>query len=91
MAAERQIEQSEDHLDEIFNLSVSAAVQPTPATHAIFTKLKAGESVFPTFLLAKTVFYALRGAQPLFHALFWRRNTVWDTSRPAFKEAGLRG
>ena len=33
------------------------AVTPSPATHAIFRLLKAGESVFQTFLLTKTMFY----------------------------------
>ena len=49
---------------------------PSPATHAILTDLKAGESLFQTLLLTKTVVRAYRGAQPLFHALFWRQNTV---------------
>ena len=45
-------------------------VRPTPATVAISTFLKAGESVFQPLLWTNTVFHALRGAQPLFHALF---------------------
>ena len=52
---------------------------PSPATHAIFRLLKAGDSVFQTLLLTKTVVpcnAAYRGAQPLFHALLWRQNTV---------------
>ena len=52
------------------------SVPPSPATHAILTVLKAGESVFKTLLLTKTVVHVYRGAQPLFHALFWRQNTV---------------
>ena len=57
--------------------SRSAAVpRPSPATHAILTVLKAGESVFQTFLLTKTEVHAYRGAQPLFHALFLCQNTV---------------
>ena len=51
-------------------------VAPSPATHAILTALKAGESVFQTLLLTKTVFHAYEGAQPLSHALFWCQNTV---------------
>ena len=49
---------------------------PSPATHAILTVLEAGESVIQTLLLAKTVVHVYREAQPLFHALFWRQNTV---------------
>ena len=45
-------------------------VLPSPATHAILRLLTAGEGVFQTLLLAKTVFHAPRGAQPLFPALF---------------------
>ena len=52
--------------------------EPSPATHAILTDLKAGESAFQTLLLTKTVVHAYRVAQPLSHALFWRQNTVWD-------------
>ena len=52
------------------DVSRLAIAMPSPATHAIFTKLKAGESVLPTLLLTETVFHALRGAQPLFHAIF---------------------
>ena len=48
---------------------------PQPSDH-VLTVLKAGESVFQTRLLTKTVVHAYRGAQPLFHALFWRQNTV---------------
>ena len=51
-------------------------LDPSPATHAIFRLLKAGERVFLTLLLTKTVVHAPRGAQPLFDALFWRQNTV---------------
>ena len=46
------------------------AVQPSPASHAILTVLKAGESVFSDAFIHKTVVHAYRGAQPLFHALF---------------------
>ena len=53
-----------------------AGVEPSPATHAILTVLKAGEGVFQTLSLTKTVVHVHRGAQPLFHALFWRQNTV---------------
>ena len=52
------------------------AVPPTPATHAILTVLKAGESVIQILLLTKTVVHVYRGARPLFHAVFWRQNTV---------------
>ena len=45
-------------------------VQPSPATHSILTLLEAGESRFQTLSMTKTVFHALRGAQPLFHVLF---------------------
>ena len=31
------------------------------------------------------------GAQPLFHALFWRQNTASDAFSPAFNASGLRG
>ena len=55
---------------------VLGAALPSPATHAILTDLKAGESVFQILLLTKTVVHAYGGAQPLFHALFWRQNTV---------------
>ena len=51
-------------------------VVPTPATHAILTLLKAGERVFQTLLLTKTVAHVYRGAQAPLHALFWRQNTV---------------
>ena len=50
--------------------------KPSPATHAILTVLKAGESVIQTLLLTKTVVHVYKGAQPLFHALFWCQNTV---------------
>ena len=46
------------------------SVGPTLATLAISTLLKAGESVCQPLLWTKTVFHALRGAQPLFHAIF---------------------
>ena len=59
-------------------------VAPTPATHAISTLLKAGESVFQPFLLTETVIHVLREA----HSLFWRRNTVWNAFRPAFNASG---
>ncbi len=58
------------------------AATPTPTTHAILTQLWAGESVFQTHLLTKTVFHSLGGAQPLLHASFWRQSTVWDTFGP---------
>ena len=45
-------------------------VPPSPATHPILRLLKAGESVFHTFLLTITVLCALRGAKPLYLALF---------------------
>ena len=48
---------------------------PSPATHAILTLLKAGESVIQTLVLTKTVVHVYR-AQPQFYALFWRQNTV---------------
>ena len=51
-------------------------VLPSPATHAISTVLKAGERMFQTLLVTKTVVHAYRGAQPLFHALFCSQNTV---------------
>ena len=38
--------------------------------------MKAGKRVFQTLLLTKTVIHQYRGAQPLFHALFSRQNTV---------------
>ena len=56
--------------------TIGDRVAPSPATHAIFRLLKAGESVFQTVLLTKTLVHAYRVAQPLFHALFWRQNTV---------------
>ena len=45
-------------------------VAPSPATRAIFRLLKAGERVFQTLLLTKTVFRTPKGAQPLFQARF---------------------
>ena len=57
-------------------------VSPSPATHAILTQLQAGVTVFQTHLFTNTVLHALRGAQPLFHALLLRQNTVWDTFGP---------
>ena len=60
---------------------------PSPATHAILTDLKAGESVFQIFLLTKTVFHAYRGAQPLFHALFGVE-TLSETLFPVFNGNG---
>ena len=62
-----------EHLE---RLGAEFAVDPSPATHAILTVLKAGESVFQILLLTKTVVHAYRVAQPLFHALFLRQNTV---------------
>ena len=58
------------------DIRANRAVIPSPATHAIFRLLKARESVFQTLLLTKTVVHAYRVAQPLFHALFLRQNTV---------------
>ena len=52
------------------------------ATHVILPQLKAGKTVIQAFLLTKTVFHVLRRTQISFHALFWRQNTVWDTSGP---------
>ena len=60
----------------LLQTSYPAGVYPSPATHAILTFLKAGERVFQTLLLTKTVVHAYRGGQPLFHALFWRQNAV---------------
>ena len=51
-------------------MAVKRNVNPSPATLAISTLLKAGECVFQPLLWTKTVFHALRGAKPLFHALF---------------------
>ena len=54
--------------------------------------LKAGENVFQTLLWTKTVFsYALRGAQPLFHALFGVKTLSGTLLGPAFHENWLRG
>ena len=56
------------------NVAVNTlSAEPSPATHAFLTALKAGESVFQTRLLTKTVVHAYREAQPVFHAL---QNTV---------------
>ena len=63
----------------------SALAGPSPATHSFLTALKAGESVFQTLLLTKTVFHAYRGAQPLFHALFGVK-TLSETLFPVFNE-----
>ena len=58
-------------------LDVDEDGDPSPATHAILTVFEtAGERMFQRFLLTKTVVHAYRGAQPLFHALFWRQITV---------------
>ena len=47
--------------------------------------LEAGESVFHTFFLIKTVVHAYSGAQPLFHALFGVK-TLSETLFPVFNE-----
>ena len=63
-------------------------VQPTPATLAMSTVLKAGESAFQPLLWTKTAFHALRGAQPLLHALFGVK-TLSDTFfAPPLKKPG---
>ena len=66
------------------------AVLPTPATHAISTFLKAGESLFQPRFWTKTVFHALRGAQPLFHAFFSVKTLSGTLFAPPLKkpEAG---
>ena len=61
-----------------------APVQPSPATHAILTVRKAGESVFQPFLWTKTVFRALREAQPLLHALFGVKTLSGTLFAPPF-------
>ena len=64
------------------------AVSPSPATHAILTVLEAGESVFQTLLLTKTVFHALRGrGTAIVSCTFWRQNTG-ALLGPAFHEKG---
>ena len=61
---------------------------PTPATHAISTLLKAGESVFQPFLLTKTVSHALRGAQPVLHALLGVKILSGTLFAPPLMNAG---
>ena len=60
----------------------------SPASHAILTLLEAGESVGRTLLLTRTAFHALRGAEPLFHALFGVKTLSGTRLRPAFNELG---
>ena len=62
-------------------------VKPRPATHAILTVLKAGESVFQMFLLTQTVFHALRGAQSLFETLFGVKTLSGTLLGPVFLES----
>ena len=62
--------------------------EPTPATLAISTLLKAGESVFQPLLWTKTVFHALRAAQPLFHALFGVKTLSGTLFAPPLKKTG---
>ena len=59
-----------------YTITLDDPVAPSPATLAILPVLKAGEGVFQTRLPTKTVLHAYRGAQPLFHAVFWRQNTI---------------
>ena len=65
----------------------AACPQAPQPNSSHFDGIGGGKRVFQMFLLAKTVFHALRGAQPLVHSLFWRQSTVWDTFGPRF----LRG
>ena len=55
---------------------------PKPRNRRHFDGIKGGRTRVSDTLLTKTVFDALRGAQPLFHALFWRQHTSWDTCGP---------
>ena len=64
------------------------AVRPSPATVAISTLLKAGESVFQQFSWTKTVFHALIRAQPLFHALFSVKTLSGTLFAPPQKQKG---
>ena len=66
----------------------ATTVQPTPATLAIPTVLKAGERVFKPLLWTKTVFHALRGAQPLFHALLGVKTLSGTLFSPPLKKPG---
>lgn len=67
------------------------SVGPSPATHAILTLLEAGESGIQPLLLMETVFHALRGAQPVLHAIFGVKTLSGILLGPAFNASGLRG
>ena len=57
------------------------ATKPRNPRH--FDGIKGGRKRVSGTLLTKTVFDALRGAEPLFHTYtFWRQNTVRDTFEP---------
>ena len=66
-------------------------VEPSPATHAILTVLKGGRKRVEDVLLAKTVFDAFRGAQPLFHALFGVKILSGTLLDIAFNETRVTG
>ena len=61
------------------------AVIPSPATYANLRRLKAGESMFFTFLWTNTAAHALRGAEPLFHALFGVKTLSGTLLGPTFR------
>ena len=66
-----------DVLERVAALRAAGVANPSPATLAISTFLKAGEGVSQPVLWTKTVFQR-------------SHCSVWDTFRPAFKETGLR-
>ena len=64
-------------------LRMGANALPSPATRVTLTLLEAGESVFQKQCLN---FPALRGAQPLFHALFGVRTLSGTLLDPTFNQ-----
>ena len=64
-----------------------AAVHPTPATHAISTDLKAGERVFQTLLLTKTV---VQRSTIIVSCTILASKHCLRRFSPAFNESGLR-
>ena len=61
-----------------------------PRNPRYFETLEGGRKLFSDIVLTKTVFGALREAQPPFHALFGIKTLSKTFLRTAFNETGLR-
>ena len=75
---------------EVRNKAAVGQVSPSPATLAISTLLKVGESVCSTIFVDKNSVSCNKRSTAIVSCTFWRQKTVWHTFRTAFKETGLR-